>query len=248
MTFVLYEARKAVSLLLQGNPNIMSMLWIEKRHRLIEEDSAQLLIDNRHLFLGKHVYNAFSGYAHQQMEKMETREPGELREYLAVTAELKFRGCHPNHKGETFSEPERDTGELRDAANWNKEKLLQRLTHFQKKGENIGYMGEKRKQLVLRNGYDTKNAAHLIRLLRMCVEFLKTGEMIVFRPDAEQLLEIKTGKWKLDEVKALADDLWKQARDARDSSKLPDEPNREAAEKILIQIAKIAIQELTKGN
>ena len=235
---VLYEARKAVSLLLQGNPNIMSMLWLEGRHRLIVDPIAEELLRHRHCFVGKHVYNAFAGYAHQQMEKMESRDPDELREYLAVTAELKFRGAHPNHKGETFPEPERDTGELRDIANWDIDKLLARLRHYQKKGENIGYMGEKRKQLVLRHSYDTKNAAHLIRLLRMCVEFMKTGEMQVHRQDAAELLDIKTGKWALADVKLLAEDLWSLARAARDASTLPDEPDREGAEKMLVRMVR----------
>ncbi len=35
-----------------------------------------------------------------------------------------------------------------------------------------GYMGDKRKQLVDKYGFDTKNAQHLIRLLRQGIEFL----------------------------------------------------------------------------
>lgn len=58
---VLYEARKAVSLLLQGNPNIMSMLWLEERHRLIVDPIARELLAHRDYFVGKHVYNAFAG-------------------------------------------------------------------------------------------------------------------------------------------------------------------------------------------
>lgn len=235
---VLYEARKAVSLLLQGNPNIMSMLWVAPSFRLVQENAAKVLIENRHVFVGKHVYNAFAGYAHQQLEKMETRDPAELREYLAVTAELKFRGKHPNHKGEEIpylQGPDSPTrGETKDVINWGDEKLLARLTYYHKKGENLGYMGEKRKQLVLRHGYDSKNAAHLIRLLRMCIEFMKTGEMIVDRPDAKELLDIKVGKWTLDKVKRHAAELFADAKVARDASILPAEPNREEAEKLLI--------------
>lgn len=233
---VLYEIRKAVSLLLQGNPNIMSMLWVDSAYRLVYENPARLLIQNRGLFVGKHVYNAFAGYAHQQMEKMESRDPAELREYIAVTGELKFRGAHPNHKGEEFPEPDRSIGESRDVGNWDTERLLARLRSFQKKGENLGYMGDKRKQLVLEHGYDSKNAAHLIRLLRMCVEFMKTGEMIVMRPDAAELLDIKRGKWTLDQVKAHATDLFAAAKAAKTSSHLPDEPERDKAEKLLVSI------------
>ncbi len=236
---VLYEARKAVSLLLQGNPNIMSMLWIEPKHRLIVTPAAQALIDNRKLFVGRHVYNAFAGYAYQQLTKMETREPAELRKYLALTHEAKFRGIHPNHKGQRIEYPEAydlTSGDARDAAYHGNEALLAQLRHYMKKGENIGYMGDKRKQLVLRDGYDSKNAAHLIRLLRMCIEFMRTGEMIVERPDAAELLDIKAGKWKLEDVKALSDSLFADCKTARDQSRLPPEPDHDGAERLLISL------------
>jgi hypothetical protein len=238
---VLYEARKAVSLLLHGNPNIMSMLWIEPKHRLIETTASRTLLENRNLFAGRHVYNAFAGYAYQQLTKMETCDPAELRGYLALTAEAKFRGIHPNHKGERIEYPESydaSTGEARNAKAHSNEVLLTHLRRYMKKGENIGYLGDKRKQLVLRDGYDSKNAAHLIRLLRMCIEFMSTGEMIVERPDAEELLSIKAGKWPLADVKTLSDQLFADARAARDRSPLPPEPNHEEAEKLLISIVR----------
>lgn len=233
---VVYEIRKAFSLLLQGNPNIMSMLWLHPQHRILFDPPAQRILQNRHLFAGKHVYNAFAGYAHAQLEKMESRDPEELREYMAVTAELKHRGMHPNHKGEIFPEPDRSTGEGKDAGNWATDRLLARLTHYHKKGENLGYLGEKRKQLVLKHGYDAKNAAHLIRLLRMCIEFMKTGTMSVYRLDAAELLDIKMGKWALWRVKEHAEELFTEARQARDASILPDKPNWEGAQRLLIEI------------
>ncbi len=233
---VLYEIRKAVQLLLQGNPNIMSMLWVDRTDMLIVHPAAEQLMANKRIFLGRHVYHAFAGYANQQLQKMETRDPAELRMYLAVTAELKFRGDHPNHGGERFPEPDMSTGEARDARNWDSEKLRQKLKSSQKKGESIGYMGDKRKRLVLEHGYDTKNAAHLIRLLRMCVEFFEIGEMRVKRPDAQELLEIKRGKWKLQDIKDHADGLFEKARQARDRTSMPEEPDYVGAEQLLVQI------------
>jgi len=241
---VFYELRKAVSLLLQGNPNILGTLWLREEDYLFKSGAAKELIKNRHLFIGKHVYNAFAGYAHAQLEKMESRDPAELREYMAVTAELKHRGIHPNHKGEVFPEPKRDTGESRDAANWGTDVLLQRLKHYQKKGENIGYLGEKRKGLVLEHGYDSKNAAHLIRLLRMCKEFMQTGELQVYRTtDAAELLDIKRGKWTLTQIKEHSTGLFEECRAARDKSELPNEPERAAVEKLVVSILRNALRE-----
>jgi predicted nucleotidyltransferase len=140
---VLYEIKKAFRLLLEGNPNILSMLWTKPQHVLVETPAARELIANRDIFVGKHIYNAFAGYASAQAKKMESRDPAELREYLAVTAELKYRGKHPNHKGERLPEGKRETGEAVDCMAWSTDKLLARLAHSQKKGENLGYMERK---------------------------------------------------------------------------------------------------------
>ncbi len=94
---------------------------------------------------------------------------------------------------------------------------LQRMEKF----KFDGYMGEKRKALVERFGYDTKNAAHLIRLLRMGIEFLIDGELYVYRKDAPQLLEIKHGKWSLKKVKKEAEKLFSLAEEAYIKSNLP---------------------------
>jgi hypothetical protein len=88
-----------------------------------------------------------------------------------------------------------------------------------------GYMGDKRKALVERHGYDAKNAAHLIRLLRMGIEFLRDGEMTVLRYDAPELLAIKHGEWSLEKIKTEAERLFRRAEDAYDCSTLPARPD-----------------------
>lgn len=109
---------------------------------------------------------------------------------------------------------------------------LHKMTHYAHKG----YMGKKRKELVDEFGYDTKNAAHLIRLLRMGIEFLNTGELVIERPDAKQLLEIKSGEWSLEKVVEEADRLFPVLEEEFRASKLPATPDREGAEKLLMEI------------
>lgn len=175
---VVYELRKFVHLLSQGNPNVLSLLWLAPNYYVYVSSAAQLLINNRQLFVGKHVYHSFSGYAHSQ---------------------------------------------------------LHRMTHnaFQ------GHMGDKRRQLVEKFGYDTKNAAHLIRLLRMGTEFLIEGELHVLREDAKQLLEIKRGEWSLDEVMKEADFWFDASRQAYINSKLPNQVDKEVISDLCVEIAKI---------
>ena len=174
---VIYEVKKFVSLLAKGNPNVMSLLWLDENMYIKKTKEGQLLIDNRDLFVGKHVYKSFSGYAYSQLRKMEN---------------LAFEG----------------------------------------------YMGEKRKSLVKKFGYDTKNAAHCIRLLKMAVEFLSDGYLQVKRHDAAQLLQIKHGEWSLDEVKNEAKRLFEMADKAYIESKLPLCTDRNKIDDLLIEIIK----------
>jgi uncharacterized protein len=97
-----------------------------------------------------------------------------------------------------------------------------------------GYMGAKREELVNRFGYDVKNASHLIRLLKMGIEFLDTGKLNVFRSvDAEELIDIKTGKWTLEDIKKYSKDLFEKAKTVYNSSPLPEEPDCKKVEEIL---------------
>jgi hypothetical protein len=99
-----------------------------------------------------------------------------------------------------------------------------------------GYMGQKRRELVRRVGYDAKNAAHLIRLLRMGIEFLTEGTLLVERADAAELLDIKRGAWSLEKVKAEAERLFQLAQEAYVRSTLPPEPDRPRAERLCVEM------------
>ena len=173
---VIYEFLKFVYLLEKGNPNVLAMLWLEPNYYTKITDGGKYLIDNRHLFVGKHVYRSFSGYAYGQLKRM-------------------TRG-----------------------------------------NDNSAYQGEKRRKLFEKFGYDCKNAAHLIRLLRMGIEFLTDGQLYVHRHDAPQLIQIKQGEWSLEQVNNEADKLFERAELAYINSTLPLEPNRDEINNLCINI------------
>lgn len=107
------------------------------------------------------------------------------------------------------------------------------------KSEYKGYMGSKRKELVDRFGYDTKYASHLIRLLKMGIEFLTYGELYVdrsVRGDACDLLAIKKGMYTLKSIKQWAAELFSQIDRAKLLSALPDKPDKDKVEKLLITL------------
>lgn len=174
---VYYELRKFVGLLLQGNPNVLSTLWLPPELVISDSWQWQSLIVNRDKFVGRHVFDAFYGYAQSQLKRM-----------------------------------------------------------FATEGVFAGYMGEKRKQLVKRHGYDTKNASHLIRLLRMGVEFLRDGRLYVQRKDAAELLAIKRGEWPLAQVRELAEQMFEEIKAEDLKSALPPKPDFDGIEKWLVSL------------
>ncbi len=173
--FVLYEIRKMFSLLTKANPNVLSLLWLDKTDYIKITPHGQRIIDNRDLFSTKRAFHSFGGYAHSQLSQM-TR------------------------------------------------------------GEFHGYMGEKRKELVQKHGYDTKNAAHLIRLLRMGKEFLLDGILNVKRHDSSELIDIKTGLWSLEKVHEYADRELAYLNEAYLKSTLPSQPDTGKIDNLLVDI------------
>lgn len=91
--------------------------------------------------------------------------------------------------------------------------------------------------MVRKYQYDVKNAAHLIRLLRMGIEFFETGQLRVYRTaDADEIKQIKRGGWTLDQVKAEADRLFGCISEARARLPLPPQPDEAAAGWLLTEI------------
>jgi len=110
---------------------------------------------------------------------------------------------------------------------------LQRMIHS---CTDQAFQGKKRRERFEKFGYDCKNAAHLIRLLRMGIEALSTGEINVARHDAKQLKEIKRGEWRLDQIENEAERLQHLLDEAFVRSTLPAKPDYAKAEQLLISI------------
>lgn len=83
------------------------------------------------------------------------------------------------------------------------------------------------------HGYDTKYAMHIIRLLGEAKEFLETGKITLPRPNREELIDIRKGKYKLHELRDWANDLENEAIKSRDASPLPEKVNRKEVSRLV---------------
>lgn len=114
--------------------------------------------------------------------------------------------------------------------------------HKMDQGVYQGYMGAKRKGIVDQFGYDTKNASHLIRLLRLGIEFITTGKLTVKRTyDRDELIAIKRGQWSREKVLETAHILFDTLEhDFRHNCVLPDRPNDNKVNDLLTRIVSVA--------
>lgn len=85
--FTIYSIVKFFQLAMENNPNMVDILFTPQRCVLYASAVAQMVRDNRKLFLHKGSYHKFRGYAYQQLHKIGTTNkvepPNKIQDILA---------------------------------------------------------------------------------------------------------------------------------------------------------------------
>jgi hypothetical protein len=244
---VIYSLRKAFTLLLKCNPNIVGTLWLRDEDYIHTTQAWSTLWESADLFTSKAAAEAFIGYSYSQLKKMEAFDVERMDLYDNYTRYIGMLGLdpqavlskHPDQMHELIPEGRYMTPNPDSWSQYSREEVADCLRHFRKlhKEHYSGYLGAKRKAMIRKYSYDVKNASHMVRLLRMGSEFLSSGQLNVFRTeDAQELKDIKQGRWTLDQVKDEATRLFERIREAEETSTLPAEPDRARAEALLIRL------------
>ncbi len=92
-----------------------------------------------------------------------------------------------------------------------------------------------RAELERKYGFDTKHATHLKRLLHMAREILERGEVVVHRPDAEELRAIRNGVWTYEQIVEFAEKEDEALTEIAKNSKLPKSPPFEKINKLVFE-------------
>jgi len=111
------------------------------------------------------------------------------------------------------------------------------------KGSYKGFMGAKRKRIVDKYGYDTKNAMTLIRLLQEGIELLTTGNLTIRKEGEERqlLIDIKCAKYKLEEIKEMSNKLFTGLETAYEKTSLPKTLNDGKIDDLLNKILELEL-------
>jgi len=238
----LYELRKFMSLAMMNNPNIIEQLFVEREQLVYSDLLGTKLLLHRHIFPYKGCYDKFIGYAISQKKKMIIKRDNmfdilqgieffekvddkqhtyvvELSwEFLKLNKRIRDTGQHYNIGDMSIQKNDTVKQALR--------KLVDRSSRFSSRFEDF----------ISKTGYDTKFASHLIRLLIEGRDLLTHGKLVFPLKDRELILDIKSGKYSIEEVLEMAQDFEDSMRGAKEKSELPSKPNKKKIEKLLIEI------------
>lgn len=231
---VVYEIRKFFKLAADCNPSIIEVLFVDDKDVIKKDYAGRLLRLYREKFLSTKAKHTFSGYAHSQLKRIKTHRSWIMDPPKAPPKRSDFGLPEQNKVSKSdlgaFESLQRDGVSLDENVMYlfYKERQYVNAQNTWNQYQNwLATRNEARAALERKFGYDTKHAMHLVRLMRMCREILETGEVIVKRPDAKDLLAIREGAWSYDRLVE-----WAEAEDADLEEVAKKSPLRKAPDRV----------------
>ena len=165
-------------------------------------------------------------------------EPGRTRGFI------KYRGLLDPHNDSTqirlTSIPKSDAIHPLCAFQFNTFAYTEHCIDYKRYWEWVAKRNPARYENNLGHDYDSKNLMHVVRLLTMAKEIANGEGLILDRSsiDRDFLLGIKNHSMSYEDIMKYCTELQKEMLDTFKASKLPESPNRQELEMILIRIRK----------
>ena len=262
---VIYSFRKIIKLLSDANPNVLELLCLEPEQYLYLSDIGKALVENKKMFFSKKVLYTFGGYAHAQLRRldnktMRTLSQAEQEKHILnsienarhMFPEKYFQypedaislyiddSVNPEYETEIFMDVNLKHYPLRDY------KCMWSEMHNIVK--DYGKLG-KRASHALLHGKVNKHAMHLVRLLKMAIEVLTTGDMHTCRKDDHDLLmAIRNGEFMKedgqlsDEFFSMVDHLEDELALSSSLSSIPATPDYKAIDRFVCDVNEKIVQ------
>ncbi len=261
---VVYDIRKFFGLATACNPNILDVLFCRDEEVRVTSAAGARLRAHRALFVSGAARHTFGGYAAAQLKRIRghrkwlldppthppTRGEFGLPEHTLLPAD------QVNAVNAGVDKVLGGLGQSADEATWlaaarrfglddnlvyvmvQERAYASAARHYRQFETWRKSRNPARAAAEAKFGYDTKHAAHLVRLLRMATEILATGEVRVWRADREELLAVRDGAWPYDALVG-----WAEQQDAELETLLrsgpiavPAQPDREAIDRLCVEL------------
>jgi hypothetical protein len=244
----IYGITKFFKLAVDNNPNVLELLWIDPKFWVKSTPIFETLVKNRNLFLSKKCRFTYSGYAHAQLNRIKLHKKWLLEPPANEPTREEFglpdvRVISKDQQGALKVLQNAGTVQIPESSNFfeylqKENQLTKARQHWDQYNTWKINRNPKRAILEAKFGYDTKHAAHLVRLMNQCKEISINHDLNVFRQDREELLAIRNGAWSYDKIVEWAEQKDKEMDEIYNQSSLRKEPDRKILNELCINIIK----------
>ena len=215
----IYNIVKYFQLCMENNPNMIDSLFVPRRCVIHSTSVAEIVRENRKLFLHKGAWHKFKGYAFSQMGKMRNKKINEFigmcKKYdldLHITWEYVNDKLLGNEKISTED--------------------FVRLESLVREIDKAG-LRTKRIESIALHGFDVKFAYHIVRLLNEVEQIMIEHDLDLER-NREQLKSIRRGEWTLEQITQYFEDKEKQLESVYIESGLQHSPDQDKIKELLL--------------
>jgi predicted nucleotidyltransferase len=250
---VFHEILKFIGLAAEANPNILELLFVDEEDVLHIGPLGRVLREHRKLFLSLRCLHSFSGYAFAQLKRIQGHydwlsdppaQPAEanylVRRYRNRTSgkiipETDYRAKMDRVEALKSAGGGAGAGFFESIEDWEPVDLVDKdsFDKAQRRWQQYCTWRENRNQaragLEANHGYDTKHAAHLVRLLLQCRQVLEDGDLStrLRGADLAMVQSIRRGERDYPSLLALAGEKDQLLREAAANSTLPRAVDRQ---------------------
>lgn len=261
----IYTFNKLAKLLMSCNPNTIEMLGCRPEHYTMVSPAGEMLLKSSDIFLSKRAFYSFSGYANSQLRRLQNavardRVSQAMKEEhiknSILVAMNSFKDKYTNFDKNSI------VLSIEDSLNLDLDKeimvnidlrkyplrelngILAEMTNIVKDYDKLNHRNNKKDELHL-----NKHAMHLVRLYIMCLDILNNHQIVTYREkDHDLLMAIRSGYFMnpdgtfKKEFFDIVDDYEKKIERACLFSTLPETPDYEEVNKLVMKINRYALE------
>ena len=255
----IYAFGKLVSLLIGCNPNTIELLGCLPEHYLVLTEAGRAMVENRHMFLSKRAAGSFTGYATQQLRRLENALARDLLPQ-AKKEEHILRSMENAKRAFARKYTDMPEGSILLRTDKSGRAGLDReifaditLKHFPARQFNgiiadLEQVIRSYEKLNHRNhkkddNHLNKHAMHLIRLYLTGLDILEKEEIITYRRDDLELLRsIRRGDFQKEdgtfrgEFFEMVNAFEQRFEYAVRNTSLPEEPDLDRIEELVMEV------------
>lgn len=242
---VIYGLRKFFRLCAENNPNVIELLGTKSEHILYMNAAGNMVRDNVEIFLSKRAYKSFTGYATAQLRRLQNAlahdsyPQREKNQHILKSIESMMMSCQEEY-GLNNAAISFDLANEEILISVNAKELP--LRKFLAMNSGLGTLLNNYDKLNHRNrkkdeAHLNKHAMHLIRLYLTGIDILEGRGVITYREKDLPLLKgIRAGEIPFEDIFKLANECEEKMLSAYKNSKLPEFPDAERIDKLLLEI------------